>query len=543
MSALFKAKYLLRLHGVSALSRLWYGLGGGPGLVRRFPRLGSEALVGQLAQMPLSKPAAAEKPLRVGLFTMLGSHSYMVATEIALGRALRARGHEVRLVLCDRALPVCENKGVGNTARWGDACFKCHRHGLAQFKASGLPWVRVSDLTASVDDATAEALLQQLDFGHIIESSLYKYFRIGRLRGTPEEAEARTRFAEACRISARAALGLSRWKPDRVIMSHGVYSTWAPALAVFNRLRIPVAVYNKGKKRNTTVLNWVQGLTDWNVSAEWDRVRDQPLSLAQEQRIRAYLQTRLNHSADALRYNLGEEESLEATRARLGLDPAKPTFVLFTNVLWDAASAQKEIAFPNAVDWVMDTIAWFAAHPEKQLVVKIHPAEVVIGTRQPFAAEIRARFPTIPANVRLIEPAEKVNSWSIMRVASVGLVHTSTPGMELPLEGIPCIVVSGVHYRGKGFTLDVASREEYFRLLERWPDHPVDRDRLQTLALRYAHLLFERYHLPWSFLCEPSYGLNTGFAFASDQELLEHPTADLVCRAVERRSGFLQDAL
>jgi hypothetical protein len=34
---------------------------------------------------------------------------------------------------------------------------------------------------------------------------------------------------------------------DRVIMSHGVYSTWAPALEIFNARGIPVAVYNPGQ--------------------------------------------------------------------------------------------------------------------------------------------------------------------------------------------------------------------------------------------------------------------------------------------------------
>jgi capsule polysaccharide export protein KpsC/LpsZ len=228
-----------------------------------------------------------------------------------------------------------------------------------------------------------------------------------------------------------------------------------------------------------------------------------------------------------------------STWRRLGLDPAKPTFVLFTNVLWDAASAQREIAFPNAVDWVLDTIEWFSRHPDRQLVVKIHPAEVVIGTNQPFASEIAAVFPSLPANVRVVEPQEKVNSWSIGRIATAGLVHTSTPGMELPLEGIPCIVVSRTHYRGKGFTIDVQSREQYFGLLETFDRSRHEDPMMAEYALRYAYLLFERYHLPWDFLTEATYGNYTAFNFRSDEELLEHPTVRLVVHAIEKQDDFL----
>ena len=108
-------------------------------------------------------------------------------------------------------------------------------------------------------------------------------------------------------------------------------------------------------------------------------------------------------------------------------------------MLWDAASAQREIVFRNPIEWVFETIEWFASHPEKQLIVKIHPAEVVIGTNQPFAEMIRKKIPELPSNVRLIEPDEKVNSWSIYKVTDLGIVHTTTAGMELPLLGIPCI--------------------------------------------------------------------------------------------------------
>ncbi|MBA4135859.1 MAG: hypothetical protein C0518_00925 [Opitutus sp.] len=525
----------------ATVARVCLALGAKPQSLLRGKRFAEACLIGSFAALKRSPVAVpAEPPLRVVFFTMLGSHSFMTGTELALARAMRNRGHEVHVVLCDGILPACENRNTGNADNWDLVCRKCALRGRGMAGAAGITTHFFSDLVAAASDAEADRLIEAEDFSYIVESSLYKFFRVGRLAGTAEEKEQGRRIEDACRLTARAAIALSRLAPDRVLMSHGVYSSWAPALQIFNHLGISTAVYNKGKRRNSGVINWVKGAMDWDVSREWERVKDRELSTAELAAIQDYLASRVTHKGDALKYNFGEKEEREQTLKRFDLDAAKPIFVLFTNVLWDAASAQKEIAFPNAVEWVMETIRWFAAHPDKQLVVKIHPAEVVIGTNQPFVREIERIFPQLPENVRVIAPQEKVNSWSITQITTAGLVHTSTPGMELPLEGVPCIVVSGVHYRGKGFTLDIGSREEYFRMLDRWEDVVVDRERCKRSALRYAHLLFERYHLDWSFLIERGYGRYVAINARSDAELAAHPTVKLVCDSLERQNDFLR---
>ena len=47
-------------------------------------------------------------------------------------------------------------------------------------------------------------------------------------------------------------------------------------------------------------------------------------------------------------------------------------------------------------------------------------------------------------------------------MTDLGIVHTTTSGMEMPLVNVPVVVVSNTHYRGKGFTIDVENKEDYF---------------------------------------------------------------------------------
>lgn len=524
----------IRLTGVPAAAAIGARVGvTWPDLGRR---LGRETLIAQARRFRHGNgEAASSAPLDVVFLTMLGGHTFEVATEAALALALRGRGHRVRFVLCDKALPICENKKWGQEQDWDRLCAKCWGFGRQFVDALGFEILRLSELAAA-DSASGDA------FPEIVEAALLKHYRVGVLDGLADAGERGRMLGEAAARSAAAGRRLALIKPDRVIMSHGIYCTWGPAREALNAAGIPVLTYGPGKRRLTRKFNWTTGADWWDVAAEWERVRETPLTPEQEESINAYLGSRRSHSQDRMIYNFGEEEDVVRTRERLRLDPGKQTFVLYTNVLWDAASAQREIAFANPVAWVMETIAWFADRPDKQLVVKIHPAEVVIGTRQPFASLIRDRFPALPENVRVIEPQEKVNSWSIYPVADLGLVHTSTVGMEMQLLGVPCAVVSRTHFRGRGFTIDVESREDYFDLLANWSSDRADPERLRTLAVRYAYLLFERYQLPFPVLYEARPSEVRAFNFTTVEELLADPTVRLIVDAIENRGDFLLPA-
>jgi hypothetical protein len=347
---------------------------------------------------------------------------------------------------------------------------------------------------------------------------------------------------KSARISALLGDYLLDQNPDRVIMSHGIYPTWGPAFQILVDNEIPVLTYSKTKRKKTEKFNWNTTGDWWDVSNEWEKVKSIPLKEEQLEKIKHYLKTRITHSEDVLVYNFGALEDRHKTLTRFDLDPHKLTYSLFTNVLWDAASAQREIAFRNPVEWVFETIEWFALQPDKQLIVKIHPAEVVIGTNQPFADLIRERIPKLPPNVRLIEPNEEVNSWSIYQVTDLGIVHTTTVGMELPLLGIPCVVVSKTHFREKGFTVDIDSKASYFQYLYNFNKDNIERGNLKTLAERYAYLLFERYQVPFNVFDEVKWTDVRSWNFNSVEELFRIEFFENIINAIINKEEFLTKA-
>jgi hypothetical protein len=113
-------------------------------------------------------------------------------------------------------------------------------------------------------------------------------------------------------------------------------------------------------------------------------------------------------------------------------------------------------------------------------------------TREPLGAFLDDRFPQMPPNVRVITPESDVSSYPLMDACDVGLVYTSTTGLELALSGRPVIVAGRTHYRGKGFTLDARSPEHFEKLLGEALDVPSDFTPDVELVRRYAHLFFFR---------------------------------------------------
>ena len=500
-------------------------------------KLGNATLIAQGRK--IAKTLRAEKvenPLEIYFLTMLGGHTHNVSVDIILAWGLKQKGHNVHFIIDDQSLPITEDSKVNEEARWKEISARSYNFGKKYIEACGFSILGISQI---IDINNAREIS---DFKPIIDAGLLKHYKVGVLDSKlPDIKEKERLLKDSARISALVGDYIVNKKPDRVIMSHGIYPTWGPAFEIINNAKIPIVTYGRGKKARTQKFNWNMTADWWDVSEEWEKIKDIPLNEEQEAKINRYLKTRITHTQDVMVYNFGVLEEKEKTLQRFRLNPEKLTYTLFTNVLWDAASAQREIAFKNPVEWVFETIEWFASHPEKQLIVKIHPAEVVIGTNQPFAALISKRIPELPSNVRLIKPNEKVNSWSIYKVTDLGLVHTTTAGMELPLLGIPCVVVSKTHFRGRGFTVDIDSKESYFNYLDKFTKRNVEMEELKLLSKRYAYLLFERYQLPFDMFQNGGASSVRSLAFDSIDKLFQFKSFSKVIHSIINKEEFLID--
>lgn len=455
--------------------------------------LGKSVLIAQARE--ISKSLIIKKndnPQNIVFLTMLGGHVHNLSSEIVIALGLKYKGHKITFVIDDNFYPINEFMRIDDEPNWNSIGEKGYIFASNLLNNFNFDTLRVSSLI----DLNTKNNLEPYE--EIIESSLLKHYKVGIVDDQlPSLKHKKELIEEAVQNSIQVGDEVLKMKPDKVIMSHGIYSTWGPQFKILNDNDIPIVTYGQGKRKGTKKFNWNFTGDWWDVSQEWELVKDNALTAEQNKTLDKYLESRITHKDDVLVYNFGGFEERAKTLKRFNLDENKTTVSLFTNVLWDAASANREIAFSNPIKWVIETIKWFESQKEKQLIVKIHPAEIVIGTRQPFIDVIKLQIEKIPDNVRIIEPHEKVNSLSIYKISDLGLVHTTTAGMEMQLVGVPVIVVSRTHFRDKGFTIDINSKNEYFKTIENFDKDTVCREKLIKLSRRYAYLLFERYQFPF----------------------------------------------
>ncbi len=192
-------------------------------------------------------------------------------------------------------------------------------------------------------------------------------------------------------------------------------------------------------------------------------------------------------------------QGAEQTRKALGLDD-RPVVLLAANVLGDSLTLGRNIFAESMSEWITKTVQYFAKRTDVQLVVRIHPGEKIVPMAKSMGTVVQEALPEIPSHIHLIGALDNVNTYDLIEIASLGLAYTTTVGVETAMNGIPVISCGETHYRGRGFTIDPNSWNEYFAMLEKvlsdLPTHRLPEEQIAK-AWNYAYRFFFEYPRPF----------------------------------------------
>lgn len=513
---------------------------------------------------------------RVLFGTVWGSHSVAHAVESMLALALRLRGATPFVISCGHALPACEWNPFGNfspppgrhgppvTARTRlDRCRACATALARSHTLPGLEQVTLGSFLEPADRERAQRLAAQVPLAELrayeldgvrVGEHAYASLLRATLRGTPLEDE-RTRvlaeryLASAILVRTAGERLLEAVRPEHFVAVHGVYVTQGTLCELARKLGIHVVVYGQPYRHGTL---WLSHHDSYHrtlatgADPSW-----QGLVMTPERRgiAEAYLSEKHLVARDYADYHVGAVEDPELIRARLRLD-SRPIVSAYTNIPWDAQIHYRSNLFSDMFSWLFATIRHFAARPEVQLVVRIHPAETfgAFPSAQPVAREIARAFPLMPENVTVALPDSRVSSYCLGRMSRAALVYGARMGVELVLLGVPVVVAGESFLRGKGFTFDPASSDEYFAILERVLElGPVTAVQAERAWRWYYHYFF-RLMLPFPFYsADKDVGLSRPrLTFTNLAELAPGRSAvlDRICRGlVDPLTPFEWDAV
>jgi hypothetical protein len=509
--------------------------------------------------------AAARGP-RVLIATNIGSWQHGMALDSVLGAALTLRGARVDFMQCDALLPACQAMEIGvvSPAKLASAerpyiCASCVAQGRSLFDIVGLPRLAMSEL---VDEATRKSIRVRaaaltsdeivrfaddgIDMGEHAFAGALRFFARGDLSGEPEGEGVLRRYAEGAMLAAAAIeQAIERNRYDVVVAHHGIYVPQGIVNEVCRRRGVRLVAWNPAYRRHCFIFSHADTYHRTMIAepnAMWESIAWAP---PLERSTLDYLDSRRDGSEDWIRFHTDPQHDMETIAGELSLETSKPIVTLLTNVVWDAQLHYPSNAFSSMLDWVFDTIRYFAKRPELQLVIRIHPAELTgfMPSRQRMADEVARVFPNLPSNVRIVEPSSNVSTYTLCENSNAVLIYNTKTGIEVTAKGIPTVVAGDAWIRNKGFCESPTTAEEYFAVLDRLPLGQRMAESQRKRALRYAYHLFFRRMIPLPFIEARERGrLSLHLDTIDDLAPGRWPGLDIICDGILAGSPFIYPA-
>ena len=452
-------------------------------------RYNLEQLAARLpAAVEQTRPFAEKVPKGKKLLLFATLH-YWVEQAAIIGLALRGMGHDVTVAY----LPYSDWRKELNPfdLRRQDLYTKrvlAPMDGFVKFvsllevhQAKSLP----EELEEAVETASAfdtMYTLQVEDFDR--DSKLYRL---------------RLRMNRSAALTALALLLDER--PDAVLVPNGLVTELGVFYQASRHLDLQTVTYEFNDQREQIWLSQNDIVMHQNTDTLWKARGETPLTEAEREEIAALEDARTS----AKKYGKGtrfwqDVASMggEQLRETLSLDK-RPMALLATNVLGDSLTLGRNAFAASMAEWIEKTVQYFAKLDDVQLVVRVHPGERLMKGPSMLGVIERA-LPERPAHIHVIGPDEKLNTYDCMEIAGLGLAYTTTVGMEMAMRSVPVILAGDTHYRGRGFTYDPTSWDEYYatldHLLADLPAHRLSREQVET-AWNYAYRFFFDFPMPF----------------------------------------------
>jgi len=492
------------------------------------------------------------------LFWIPGGMELLLHVESAIAAALQLRGYAVHAIICDSPYSACVKREMGDGISfedWRAQCASCISSNRRVLDMMGIPYSSIGDFVSQeareklwerAQQCTAENIRELshdgIPIGQNVVSSLIRY-----RRGFPVEIEERVlkQYAYSALITAESSrVAIGRLKPSRVIMSHGVYVDWGPALHTSLKHLIPVTTWKSSFLSARFYFQQVTGdkLDFYRLSdSAWKERATTALTRDQEENLDSVLHTRYHTAVafdvQALHRGMGETERF---RAQYGLEKDKPVWGVMCHVIWDSVADYSPMAYASFDEWIVDTIEQVSKITDVQWLIKIHPVEASHDREVGVERLVEKRFSNLPSHVKIIPAAEPISPMEFFSLLDGGVTVYGTPGLELALAGKPVILAGEAHYGGKGFTEDGLDVASYRQLLSRASSIGPLSAKQTELARKYAYSVFIQRQVPLPVVRDRS-RLWWNLQHDKREQLLPgaDPFLDFICERVIDRDDFI----
>jgi hypothetical protein len=504
---------------------------------------------------------------RILIGTSIGAHLGGTSMDSLIAVALTLRNAEVHILLCDSVLPACLESAVEYFpniksfilhGQKKDLCENCFSTAYKMFDSLGFVIHRYSELVTKEEFKRAEEISSTMPLEEV-KNHMYgsvavgehafagalRFYSLGFLDGSTESAAVLRRYFKSSLLTTYAMDNLfKKFDFKCVVTHHGIYVPHGIICELARREKVRVVTWIPSYRKKTFIFShddtyhrtmMTEPVEKWE-KMKWDKKT--------EEMIMSYLKSRWYGTNDWIFFHEKPCFDVKSIAEETGIDFSKPCIGMLTNVLWDAQIHYPANIFLNILDWALKTIDYFKNRPELQLIIRVHPAELIGArpSRQPIIPEIKKVFPSLPKNIFLIGAENPISTYALMSQCNAVIIYGTKTGVELASMGIPVIVAGEAWIRNKGISIDPDSITEYYSLLDKLPFDKMMDEEKTVRARKYAFHFFFHRMIPLEFMAPaPNSPALHSFHINGLGDLMpgKHKGLDVICNGILNGSDFI----
>lgn len=459
------------------------------------------------------------KKNKILIATSSGGLYSQLILESALACGLRSKGAKVDFLLCKMGLSSCIipdyytiteedyiNKGP---KKFCNSCFNVANKYLTK---SGFDIKYIENTSLNESQEYQKILDEELNLKNI-NNFKYKGIKIGEhaisgtlryYRKTEYEKEKYfetliKKYLLSCMVTVDKFYEiLNKEKYDTILLNHGIYVPHGIIAEIAKKEKIHFVVWCPGVRKKTFSFSpndTYHRESIYEDNSNWENIL---LNNEKNNLISEYLKTKYIGKNDWKNEWVYSPTFINDDTDKLfddlKIDKNKPLIGLPTNVIWDAQIDYPANFFNHILEWLFFTIDFFIKNQNLQLIIRVHPAEINMTkpSKQRVIDEILKKYGKLPNNIFFVKPEDNYNTYKILDKCDNILIYGSRLGIEMSALGKTVIVAGEGFIRNKKIALDIFSKDQYQKVLNKLPIKNHMNEEKIIRAKKYAYHFFFR---------------------------------------------------
>ncbi len=350
-------------------------------------------------------------------------------------------------------------------------CRSCRRHSALLDTEFGFASEWIEDYLNTIDYERIDHFVKsvtrddwftfQIDDIPIGRLAAYEFYLKNKLNSYDIPQGLWGEYLEQFRNSVVALMAAKKFlpelDPDRLVIYNTLYSVNNVVSRVADQLGIQTLRIHAGLNlqrmlETLIVSDRTQSLFGASRSPAWNAAQTLPVSKSSIDEVSAYIQFLLQGQGAFVYSSAHDASTIETLRSQFGVQPGQKVLLCTTSSQDEILAAQladgapptttHASLFKNQIEWLRHVVEMGSRHPEWCIIIRVHPREFPNrreGQLSQNALLLQEVLTSLPTNVTVNWPDQKVSLYDLAQITDVLLNGFSSAGIEFMLLGTPVV--------------------------------------------------------------------------------------------------------